>query len=134
MNLLLKSVGFEPSKHSVRTEMFAGLTTFLTMSYILAVNPDILGQTGMDKGAVFTSSVIASVVATLVMAFYAKSPFVLAPGMGLNAFFAFTLVIGLGYSWQEALAGRHKEVSLMMYILAAFFVFKYIAPFMLSDN
>ena len=109
MNPFLKSLGFEPGKHSVRTEMLAGLTTFLTMSYILAVNPDILGQTGMDKGAVFTTTVIASVVATLVMAFYAKSPFVLAPGMGLNAFFAFTLVIGLGYSWQEALAAVFIE-------------------------
>jgi len=82
----------------------AGLTTFLTMSYILAVNPIILSAAGMDKGAVFSATVIAAVVATLTMAFYAKMPFALASGMGLNAFFAYTLVLVMGYSWQEALA------------------------------
>jgi AGZA family xanthine/uracil permease-like MFS transporter len=84
--------------------MMAGLTTFLTMSYILAVNPIILSAAGMDKGAVFSATVIAAVVATLTMAFYAKMPFALASGMGLNAFFAYTLVLVMGYSWQEALA------------------------------
>ena len=82
----------------------AGLTTFLTMSYILAVNPIILSAAGMDKGAVFSATVIAAVVATLTMAFYDKMPFALASGMGLNAFFAYTLVLVMGYSWQEALA------------------------------
>lgn len=84
--------------------MLAGLTTFLTMSYILAVNPIILSDAGMDKGAVFTATVVAAVVATLTMALYAKMPFALASGMGLNAFFAYTLVISMGYTWQQALA------------------------------
>ena len=104
MKTLLSWLGFDSQKHSVRIEMMAGLTTFLTMSYILAVNPIILGETGMDKGAVFSATVVAAVVATAVMAFYAKMPFALASGMGLNAFFAYTLVIVMGYTWQEALA------------------------------
>ncbi|MCR4766095.1 MAG: NCS2 family permease [Bacteroidaceae bacterium] len=101
---LLKCLGFDPAQHKVRIELLAGLTTFLTMSYILAVNPLILGDAGMDKAAVFSATVIAAAVATLVMAFYAKMPFVLASGMGLNAFFAYTLVAVMGYTWQEALA------------------------------
>ena len=84
--------------------MMAGLTTFLTMSYILAVNPIILSDAGMDKGAVFSATVISAAIATMVMAFYAKMPFALASGMGINAFFAYTLVIVMGYSWQQALA------------------------------
>ena len=104
MNKVLAMLGFDPAKHSVRVEMMAGLTTFLTMSYILAVNPIILSEAGMDKGAVFSATVIAAAIATAVMAFYAKMPFVLASGMGINAFFAYTLVIVLGYSWQQALA------------------------------
>jgi len=104
MNQILSWLGFDPAKHSVKVEMMAGLTTFLTMSYILAVNPIILSETGMDKGAVFSATVIAAAFATLVMAFYAKMPFALASGMGLNAFFAYTLVISMGYSWQQALA------------------------------
>ena len=87
----------------MRTEVMAGITTFLTMAYILAVNPNILSTTGMDKGALFTTTVLASAVTTLLMAFYAKLPFGLAPGMGLNAFFAYTVCLGLGYSWQFAL-------------------------------
>ena len=101
---LLSYLGFDHSKHKIRIELLAGMTTFLTMSYILAVNPLILGDAGMDKGAVFSATVIAAAVATLVMAFYAKMPFVLASGMGLNAFFAYTLVAVMGYTWQEALA------------------------------
>ena len=97
-------MGFDPAKHKVKTELLAGLTTFLTMSYILAVNPLILGETGMDKGALFSATIVSAVIATLVMAFYAKLPFALAPGMGLNAFFAYTLVLTMGYTWQEALA------------------------------
>ena len=86
-----------------RTEVIAGITTFLTMAYILAVNPSILSATGMDANALFTSTAIASIVATLIMALWAKLPFALAPGMGLNAFFAFSVVLGMGYSWQFAL-------------------------------
>lgn len=104
MQNILSIFGFDPAKHSVKTEMLAGLTTFLTMSYILAVNPIILSAAGMDKGAVFSATIIAAVIATLTMAVYAKMPFVLASGMGLNAFFAYTLVISMGYTWQEALA------------------------------
>ena len=104
MKTFLSWLGFDSQKHSIKVEMMAGLTTFLTMSYILAVNPIILSETGMDKGAVFSATVIAAVVATLVMAFYAKMPFALASGMGLNAFFAYTLVLVMGYTWQEALA------------------------------
>ncbi|MDD2997073.1 MAG: NCS2 family permease, partial [Paludibacter sp.] len=88
---------------NVRTEVIAGITTFLTMAYILAVNPGILSATGMDANALFTSTALAAVVGTLVMALWAKLPFALAPGMGLNAFFAFSVVLGMGYSWQFAL-------------------------------
>lgn len=104
MSKLLALLGFDPAKHSVKVEMMAGLTTFLTMSYILAVNPIVLSETGMDKGALFSATVIAAAAATLVMAFYAKMPFALASGMGLNAFFAYTLVLTMGYTWQQALA------------------------------
>lgn len=106
---LLSYLGFDHDKHRIRFELLAGLTTFLTMSYILAVNPLILGDAGMDKGAVFSATVIAASVATLVMAFYAKLPFALASGMGLNAFFAYTLVAVMGYTWQEALAAVFFE-------------------------
>jgi adenine/guanine/hypoxanthine permease len=88
---------------NVRTEVIAGITTFLTMAYILAVNPSILSATGMDANALFTSTAIAAIAGTLVMALWAKLPFALAPGMGLNAFFAFTVVIGMGHTWQFAL-------------------------------
>ncbi|MGL5352951.1 MAG: NCS2 family permease [Clostridium sp.] len=88
----------------VKTEMVAGLTTFLTMAYILFVNPMILSQTGMDKGAVFVATVIAAVIGTLVMGLVANVPFAQAPGMGLNAFFTFTVVFGLGFTWQQGLA------------------------------
>lgn len=103
MKMLEKLFGFNPHETRVRTEILAGITTFLTMAYILAVNPNILAATGMDKGALFTTTVIASAFATLLMAFYAKLPFGLAPGMGLNAFFAYTVCLTLGYTWQFAL-------------------------------
>ena len=119
MNRLLSWMGFDPTQHNVKTEVFAGLTTFLTMSYILAVNPIIMSDIGMDKGAQFSSTVIAAVFATLVMAFYAKMPFALAPGMGLNAFFAYTLVQMMGYSWQEALAAVFIEG--IAFIILTFF-------------
>ncbi len=104
--VLQKLFGFDPSKHKVKTEIMAGLTSFLTMAYILAVNPSIfsaLASQGMDTHAVFTATVIASVIGTLVMAIYAKLPFGLAPGMGLNAFFVYTICLTMGYSWQFAL-------------------------------
>src|SRR5712692_6269775 len=89
----------------VRTELVAGVTTFLTMVYIVFVNPQILGNAGMDKGAVFVATCLASAVCTLVMGLYANYPIALAPGMGLNAFFAFTVVLGTyKYNWQQALA------------------------------
>ena len=99
-----KLFGFDSAKHSVRTEILAGLTTFLTMAYILAVNPAIFSALdGMPGGAVFTATAVASIIGTLVMALYAKKPFALAPGMGLNAFFVFTVCLGMGHSWQFAL-------------------------------
>ncbi|NLF41594.1 MAG: NCS2 family permease [Bacteroidales bacterium] len=104
---------------NVKTEVLAGITTFMTMAYILAVNPDILSATGMDKNAVFSATAISAIVATLVMALWAKLPFALAPGMGLNAFFAFTVVIGMGYSWQFALTAVLIE-GIIFLILTAF--------------
>ena len=101
---LEKAFGFDPKQHSVRTEILAGLTTFLTMAYILAVNPGIFSALpGMPGGSVFTATALAAIVGTLVMAFYAKKPFGLAPGMGLNAFFVFTVCLGMGKTWQFAL-------------------------------
>ena len=101
--MIQKIFGFNPATMTLRKEVIGGITTFLTMAYILAVNPSILSATGMDAGAVFTTTCISAVVATLVMALYAKLPFALAPGMGLNAFFAYTVVLTMGYSWQFAL-------------------------------
>ena len=94
---------------NLRTEIIAGITTFLTMSYILAVNPAMLSTTGMDKGAIFTATALAAAIATLLLAWMAKLSFAQAPGMGLNAFFAFTLVQGMGYSWETALAAMFVE-------------------------
>ncbi|MBS6952727.1 MAG: NCS2 family permease [Enterocloster asparagiformis] len=93
----------------VKTEVIAGITTFMTMAYILAVNPNILSDAGMDRGAVFTATALASLVATLLMAAFANYPFVLAPGMGLNAYFAYTVVLQMGYTWQMALAAVFVE-------------------------
>ncbi len=101
---LEKAFGFDPQQHNVRTEILAGLTTFLTMAYILAVNPGIFSALpGMPGGSVFTATALAAIVGTLVMALYAKKPFALAPGMGLNAFFVFSVCLGMGHSWQFAL-------------------------------
>lgn len=108
-SILTKIFGFNPKEHTVATEIMAGVTTFLTMAYILAVNPAILGETGMDKGALFTSAALMSGIATMLMALIAKLPFALGPGMGLNAFFAYTVCIGLGYSWQFALTAVFLE-------------------------
>ena len=93
----------------VKTEVLAGITTFMTMAYILAVNPSILAAAGMDQGAVFTATAIASFLGTLLMAAFANYPFALAPGMGLNAYFAYTVVLGMGYSWQVALTAIFFE-------------------------
>ena len=87
-----------------KTEIMAGITSFMTMAYILAVNPNILAAAGMDHGAVFTATAVAAFIGTLCMALFANYPFALAPGMGLNAYFAYTVVLGMGYSWQVALA------------------------------
>ena len=107
--MLKKIFGFDPATMTVKKEVMGGITTFLTMAYILAVNPVILHDAGMDQGAVFTATVISAAFATLVMAIYAKLPFVLAPGMGLNAFFAYTIVLTMYYSWQFALTAVFIE-------------------------
>ncbi len=107
--MLTKLFGFDPKTMTLKKEIMGGITTFLTMAYILAVNPSILGDAGMDQGAVFTASAVSAVVATLVMALYAKLPYVLAPGMGLNAFFAYTIVLTMGYTWQFALTAVFIE-------------------------
>ena len=101
---------------TVKTEIIAGITSFMTMAYILAVNPSIMSAAGMDHGAVFTATALAALIGTLAMALFANYPFALAPGMGLNAYFAYTVVIGMGYSWQFALAavfcrGYHLHCS-----------------------
>ena len=102
--MLKKLFGFDSAKTTVRTEIVAGITTFLTMSYILAVNPTMFGELdGMPVGSVFTSTALAAIVGCLAMAFIGKLPFGLAPGMGLNAFFVYSVCMGMGYSWQFAL-------------------------------
>lgn len=117
--MLDKFFGLTQNKTTVRTEVLAGVTTFMTMAYILAVNPDILSATGMDKNALFTATALSAMVATLFMALVAKLPFALAPGMGLNAFFAFTVVLGMGHSWQFALTAVFLE-GIIFLILTAF--------------
>ena len=94
---------------TVKTEIMAGITTFMTMAYILAVNPSILSASGMDSGAIFTATAISSCIGTLLMAAFANHPFALAPAMGLNAYFAYTVVLGMGYTWQQALAAIFVE-------------------------
>ena len=108
--MLKKLFGYDPTKTTVRTELLAGLTTFLTMSYILAVNPAMFSQLeGMSAGAVFTATALAAIVGSLAMALLGKMPFGLAPGMGLNAFFVYTVCMGMGYSWQFALTAVFIE-------------------------
>ncbi len=107
--MLEKIFKLKQNNTTVRTELIAGLITFLTMSYILVVNPNILGATGMDRAALFTATALSSVIATLFMAFFSNLPIAQAPGMGLNSFFAFSVVIGLGYSWQMALTAVFIE-------------------------
>lgn len=127
--MLQKLFGFDPAQHEVRTEIYAGITTFLTMAYILAVNPSIfsaLEPFGMPTSAVFTATVLASVVGSLAMALYAKKPFGLAPGMGINAFFVYTVCLGMGYSWQFALTAVFIE-GILFILLSLFKVRELIA-------
>ena len=127
--MLQRLFGFDPVQHKVRTEIYAGITTFLTMAYILAVNPGIfsaLEPLGMPTGAVFTATVLASVIGTLAMALYAKKPFGLAPGMGINAFFVFTVCLGMGHTWQFALTAVFIE-GILFIILSLFKVRELIA-------
>ncbi len=107
--MLKKLFGYDSSVTTVKREILAGITTFLTMSYILVVNPDILSATGMEKGALFTATALASAIGTFLLAIYAKMPLAQAPSMGINAFFAYTLVLAMGYSWQTALAATFVE-------------------------
>ena len=99
---------------NARTEIIAGITTFMTMAYILAVNPSVLADAGMDQGAVFTATALAALIGTLLMAFCANYPFALAPGMGLNAYFAYTVVLGMGYRWEVALTAVFIEVIIFI--------------------
>ena len=101
--MLKKLFGFDPAKTTIKTEIIAGITTFLTMSYILAVNPSMFSELSMPGGAVFTSTALAAIIGCVAMAFIGKLPFGLAPGMGLNAFFVYSVCLGMGYSWQFAL-------------------------------
>lgn len=117
--ILEKLLGFDPKTMNKHTEVIAGATTFLTMCYILAVNPTVLGTTGMDRGALFTATAIASAIATLLLAFMAKLPFAQAPSMGLNAFFAYTLCQAMGYTWQQSLAIMLVEG--IVFLLITFF-------------
>ena len=107
--MLEKVFKLSENKTDAKTEILAGITTFMTMAYILAVNPSILSATGMDSGAVFTATALAAFIGTLLMAIFANYPFALAPGMGLNAYFAYTVVLGMGYSWEYALTAVFAE-------------------------
>lgn len=116
--MLEKLFKLKENNTNVKTEVLAGITTFMTMAYILAVNPSILAAAGMDQGAVFTATAVASLLGTVCMALFANYPFALAPGMGLNAYFAYTVVIGMGYSWQVALTAVFVE-GIIFIILSA---------------
>ena len=129
MDVLKTLFGFDSEQHKVRTEIVAGVTTFLTMAYILAVNPGIfsaLEPFGMPTNSVFTATALAAIVGTLVMAVYAKKPFGLAPGMGINAFFVFTVCLGMGYSWHFALTAVFVE-GILFIILSLFKIRELIA-------
>src|SRR6195256_5621963 len=122
---LQRQFGLKQHGTSLKTEFVAGVTTFLTMVYIVFVNPIILGNAGMDKGAVFVATCIAAAVSTLVMAFYANYPIALAPGMGLNAFFAFTVVLGYKYTWQQALAAVFCS-GVLFFLISIFRIREYV--------
>ena len=117
--------GLSQQGTDIRTEFIAGLTTFLTMVYIVFVNPIILGKAGMDQGAVFVATCVAAAVSTLVMAFYANYPIALAPGMGINAFFAFTVVLTYKYSWQQALAAVFCS-GVLFFLISIFRIRQYV--------
>ena len=123
--LLERTFGLSQNGTSVRTEFIAGLTTFLTMIYIVFVNPQILSKAGMDPGAVFVATCIAAAVSTLMMALLANYPIALAPGMGLNAFFAFTVVLGYKYSWQQALAAVFCS-GVLFFLISIFRIREYV--------
>jgi adenine/guanine/hypoxanthine permease len=123
--VLDRMFGLSKSGSNLRTELVAGLTTFLTMVYIVFVNPQILGSAGMDKGAVFVATCIAAAVSTAVMALYANYPIALAPGMGLNAFFAFTVVLTMKYTWQQALAAVFCS-GVIFFLISVFRIREYI--------
>ncbi|MGL4953242.1 MAG: NCS2 family permease, partial [Culicoidibacterales bacterium] len=114
--MLEKIFDLKANKTDVRTELVAGVTTFLAMAYILAVNPLILSNAGMDTGAVFVATCLSAAIGTYIMAFVANLPIAQAPGMGMNAFFAFTVVLGMGYSWQAALAGIFCSGILFLFL------------------
>lgn len=114
--MLKRLFGYDPKVTSIRRELLAGLTTFMAMSYILAVNPAMLADAGMDWGAVFTATALAAAISTLLVAVYVKLPLAQAPGMGLNAFFAYTLVIAMGYTWQQALAAVLIEGVIFIFL------------------
>ena len=118
-NFLNNFFKLKENNTNVRTEFIAGITTFMTMAYILIVNPSILSAAGMDSGAVFTATALSAIIATLVMGLYAKLPFAQAPGMGLNAFFAYTVVLSMGYSYQFALTAVLLE-GLIFVLLTVF--------------
>lgn len=117
--MLDKLFKLKENKTTVKTEIIAGIITFLTMSYVLVVNPNILGATGMDKPALFTATILATICGTLFMTFFANLPIAQAPGMGLNSFFAFSVVLGLGYSWQMALTAVFIEG--IIFLILTFF-------------
>jgi adenine/guanine/hypoxanthine permease len=123
--MLERVFGFAEAGTDLRTEFVAGMTTFLTMIYIVFINPQILGNAGMDKGAVFVATCIAATVSTAVMALYANYPIALAPGMGLNAFFAFTVVLTMKYTWQQALAAVFCS-GVIFFLISIFRIREYI--------
>jgi AGZA family xanthine/uracil permease-like MFS transporter len=117
--------GLKEQGTDVRTEFIAGLTTFLTMVYIVFVNPAILSKAGMDPGAVFVATCVAAAVSTMVMALYANYPIALAPGMGINAFFAFTVVLTYKYTWQQALAAVFCS-GVLFFLISVFRIRQYV--------
>ncbi len=122
---ILKYTGFNPEQHKAKIEIIAGFTTFITMCYILAINPAILGESGMDKGAVFTATAITTAFATILMGLLGRLPFAQAPGMGLNSYFTYTIVEQLGYSWQTALTITFI-VGILYTLIVVFNIQKYI--------
>jgi adenine/guanine/hypoxanthine permease len=125
ITVLKRYFGLSQQGTDVRTEFIAGVTTFLTMVYIVFVNPIILGKAGMDQGAVFVATCVAAAVSTLVMAFYANYPIALAPGMGINAFFAFTIVLTYKYTWQQALAAVFCS-GVLFFLISVFPIRQYV--------